>query len=402
MLSQNSKVKDFNIVICHNNPLTSIGGTELYVKQKNEYYYLTKKIHSLTIFINKLKKEDRKSSGIKYSFGINLDSDNIFNDISIEDLEKFLFKFTKENSIKNIFYENFYNWINYKKSLDLIFNITKNITANKVFYIHDTLFRCPKTLLYVNDSYCGAANKDFSIFNCFKCSNGGLKVVTNKKIFVKFLQISDQIVFPSDYIKNLFLDYFKKNNFSHKIQVIEHLKKIDLKIKSNSKDVGKKIKIAFLGNNDKTKGFDDFIKLSQSKTLLEKYEFYVIGRKCDDENIVNITASYFDKSPESKTNSVIADILFKEKINLVFLFSKMPESYSYTMHESDSVNIPILTSKNSGNINYQIEQGNIYGESFSKIEDVENFLEKKEDVITFINNNKKDFISKIAPNLQKD
>ena len=398
MVQKSDKSQNYNIIICHNDPLTSIGGTELYVKNKNEHY-LSKNISSLTIYINKLKKDQRKSNGEKYSFGINLDKNNVYDNISIDDLKLYLENFINENSIKNIFYENFYNWINYKKSLDLIFNLTKNVNANKVFYVHDTLFRCPKTLFYVKDAYCGAGDKNFSIFNCLTCKNGGLKVITNKQIFLKFLKISDQIILPSEYIKELFLDYFKKNDFFKKTKVIEHLKKTNLKTLSSSKKIGEKIRIAFLGNNDKTKGFNEFIKLSQNQSLQKLYEFYVIGKKYNDNNIINIEASYNDKKHAGKTNSVISDILFKERINLTFLFSKMPESYSFTMHESDAANVPVLTSVNSGNIHYQVDKGNIYGKSFYTYEEVVQFLTQKKESTHFIKSNNTVYLKRIELNI---
>lgn len=388
----------YNLVICHNDPLKSIGGTELYVQKKNRFY-LTKQIHSVTIFINKSSKKQRSKGFSKYTFGINIDEENIKNHISLIELELYLKQFITENQINNIYYENFYNWINYKKSLNVIYDITKNSKARKVMLLHDTLFRCPKTLLYVQDNYCGAGEKNFKIINCYFCKNGGVKIMTNKILFRKFFQLCDDIICPSTYIQKLFCRYFKDQKFLDKLQVIGHLSKELTNTTSNSKPTNceEKIKIAFLGNNHKNKGFDDFIKLSQNSKLQKHYKFYIIGNKYDDPNITNIEVSYNNPN-NSITGSTISDVLYQEKINLAFLFSKMPESYSFTMHESDTSGVAIITNKNSGNINYQIDKQNIYGISFSDSTEVETFLENKQKVYNFIVNNPSNVIKRISFN----
>jgi hypothetical protein len=395
--------KKFNLTICHSNPAQDIGGTEKYISSKIDHC-LTNKIDSVIIYIKKIKRQDRSGIfGDKFKYGININHQSLSNDITSGQMLNFIRHSIKNQLINNISFENFCLWINNKGVLNKIYNLTKNLSVKKIIFLHDTLFRCPATFLYVNGKYCGAADKAFKVSKCYKCENGGLRIFSDKKIFTKFFNLVDEIICPSTFIKDLLCSYYQGHKFLNKAKVIEHLKKQQLKIEANSNKIshGQKIKIAYLGNIGKIKGFDEFIQLATDKELKKHYEFFIIGQKYEGkerDGIKNIEASYGNKDKSSITGSVISDILYKEKINIAFLFSKIPESYSYTMHEADSACVPIITSCDSGNIAHQIIKGNIRGNVFPDISDVTKFFLDKRRVASFIESGDSVFLKKSLMN----
>ena len=93
--------------------------------------------------------------------------------------------------------------------------------------------------------------------------------------------------------------------------------------------------------------------------------------------------------------------MYKENINIAFLFSKVAESYSYTMHEAECSCVPIITSCHSGNISLQIKQRNIYGICLQNYLSIYQFLSDKEKVVNFVNKNNKATLNFMENNLNE-
>jgi hypothetical protein len=53
---------------------------------------------------------------------------------------------------------------------------------------------------------------------------------------------------------------------------------------------------------------------------------------------------------------VAAELLKKHKVDFVLLWSQVPESFSFTMHEARAAGKFIITSKKSGNIAHEVSK----------------------------------------------
>lgn len=392
-------MKKVNIIICHSDPLSNIGGTEKYINSKIKYYK-NLSTDSLVVYIQKIKRKDRSFLGKKYNYGININHQKFVEKVDIKTLVKKLQDLTINKEIKLFLVESIVSWLNDKRSLKYIFNYIKKLPGQKHISFHDTLFICSDIVVYPrkNNNY----TKNYSLKNsakCYFCKSSWVINFYNKIFFLKFLNLVDKINIPSDFIRDLFIEKYGKK-FNDKLIVKEHVKKTKTNLRSNSKIKNKnaKIKIAYLGNISDIKGMNEFIKLANDNNLSKNYEFYSIGRDFKDKNIASIVIDYNSQQQETITGSIVSDLLYKKSINIVFLFSKVAESYSYTMHEADCSAIPIVSSNFSGNISYQIKSGNVYGICFENYDEICNFLIGKDKVINFINNNNKVLIDFMKDN----
>ncbi len=162
-------------------------------------------------------------------------------------------------------------------------------------------------------------------------------------------------------------------------QVKEHLNFVYKKTKETAPAVNRKLNIAYLGSLAQHKGEEFFISLTQE--MQEHYNIFHIGDGHAIENVRQIKYSV------TKNRNAARDLLLEYQIDLVILWSIVPEAYSYTLHEAYCASVPVLAYKDSGNIAYKINSGEIYGQVFESESEVRRFLCDKKSVAAFIHNN---------------
>jgi glycosyltransferase involved in cell wall biosynthesis len=146
------------------------------------------------------------------------------------------------------------------------------------------------------------------------------------------------------------------------------------------------LKIAFLGYQTNFKGYDVFNSLAESLLIRNKYLFYSFGNNPKNNrfnNIINIDLGF-----KREIDAQITTILLNNTIDIVILWSLLPESYSYTLHEAYSAGIPVITNTISGNIYESVANGTIYGKVFFSDYELLQFLSDDYKVLNFINKNK--------------
>jgi glycosyltransferase involved in cell wall biosynthesis len=106
-----------------------------------------------------------------------------------------------------------------------------------------------------------------------------------------------------------------------------------------------------VGYEHPNKGWAEWKQLA-SRLRRDDYEVYVLG-SCNE---VLPEVRYIPVSFVQEGNDAMVQALRREKIDLAFLWSLVPETYSFTLFESMAAGCFILTNPHSGNIAAQVAE----------------------------------------------
>lgn len=216
--------------------------------------------------------------------------------------------------------------------------------VNKKIYLilHDYYSCCSNYFLAKNYTYCNANNLGDN--PCLDCPKYEESLDKESKIWTMLNKYKENLYFfsVSNCTKNIFLK-FHTDIDSNRVIVVPNqniiIEKDDSKVLKNSK-----LKIAFLGNSNLYKGWDEF------KTLVNKfkcnYDFYLFnsyGKIIDGAKTIN--AKY-----DSKHINGMVDFIKEENIDVVVLWAKWPETFSYVACEALASKCYMIAYKYSGNI----------------------------------------------------
>ena len=256
------------------------------------------------------------------------------------------------------------------------------IGVKRIFtYLHDFSFICPGIFSLQNIPACVKAlqapgNREA----CRDCSSRD-KAKVFHRFWAELFHLSQRIVCPSRIISEAFFLFYPDVE-RKKLLTMEHQTFSGLGQKTCPPH--DKLRIAYLGSKGTHKGWELFHRLSRNSTLAKRYAFYHFGDgfPTDDAPIKHVTYSYRAGGPES-----VVEKLLEEVIDIIFLWSMIPESYSYTVHEAYCAGLPILTNENSGNIAWKVDKGVIYGKVFRNANDLVHFLMDEKSVSSFLDDN---------------
>jgi hypothetical protein len=222
--------------------------------------------------------------------------------------------------------------------------IIKWFDEKRVFcYIHDYSWVCKNYNLMFNDEeYCRVEWHKF--LKCKKCRNNTENLSLRTFTTEIFKADNVKIICPSDNVKQRLKVLFKIFDES-KLIVLPHQSYISV----NNKFVSnKKIKIAYVGYQSYIKGWEVFKDITINNN---NYEFYVLGYA--SEKLDNV--KYIDVSFQKNGDNDMVDKLLENKIDIAFLWSIWPETYSFTYYESSAAGVFVITNLLSGNIANQVE-----------------------------------------------
>ena len=226
---------------------------------------------------------------------------------------------------------------NIKGLIDTLKNV-KDIHSNiKITYlVHDYFCICPRlNMIDCNDVYCGLP----SVSECDTCLqkanfDQSKSIVDWRSLNSKLLSTCDEIVCFSNSSKKYLTKVY--HNLSQKIKVIGH------EIENLRVPVVKKddvITIGLLGQLCKHKGIDQIKGLIQHirDNQLTQYRIVCIGDAQDIEN-----DDIFCSTGKYKRDD-ISDLVEKYDVDVFFMSSICPETFSYTVSEIQSMNRPLVS-----------------------------------------------------------
>lgn len=316
----------------------------------------------------------------KYNFFIVYTNKNIINLRVVNEKLNIKFKIHIKNTINNICYFN-------NEYFEVINNIINHFNINLVHIqhlkghpvtiieelkdkfsnlniistVHDYYCLCPTiNLLNSKDEYCNAKLEENECKLCIKKRiNENLNVISFwRKNFKRQLLKVDMIITPSFYVKSLIEKEFDLKNSI--IKVIEHgidfkdINKSKQEITSNEKD--EILRVAFLGGLAPYKGSKIAYEIIKKYSNRDDIKFYIIGN-LGDKRLEYYNARNLTKFGRYNREDIVI-ILKKLRIDLIILPSIWPETFSYTLSEAWSANIPVLA-YNMGAIGERIKKSGI-------------------------------------------
>lgn len=352
--------KNSILIISHSNYLIHSGGVEKFIrdyceilKSQNINYihvFPTANINKKTRLIN------RGYIGISY----NGEFQGIWNEknisLAIESITK---KYSLE--LFNVQLHQFRGW-NIKILIEAfnMLNIPIYVIAHDLEMISPSIFSI--NALAECKSLAPIAGSDI----CKKCPFYEVDLKRHNEVLLFFQSLQGMIkgiYVPSENTRKHFLNAFPQ--FSKITRVRSH---VVYRLEHSKLKIIKPIRIAYIGSIQEHKGYLEWKKILDA-LFGTFYSFFYFGTaEINDDRVTSIKVDTRDKSLKSMTEQ-----LRENNINLVFLWSKCPETFCYTYYEAAEAGMYILTSRNSGNIADQVRiNGN--GVVFDTFEDCERFL----------------------------
>lgn len=256
-----------------------------------------------------------------------------------------------------------------------------NQKVNLVFFIHDFFTCCPSIFMMYKDEHgerpctenlqlqrTGAA-----CANCYYYSS----ITSWRNSFRKLFKYADKVIVPSQFVYNLITAIYPE--LSRKTMIHGHLRlgqKVSKEVKNYT---NRRMKIAFLGQKYLQKGLATWQTIYSNPRLQEIYEFYHIGCTHDYDQVQSFAYSFLEDGTMAATN-----LLVEKEIDLVLLWSTVPESYSYTLHEAMAAGIPVVTSQTTGNIFEVVSKNQSLGKAFANEDSLLEFLADRAKVIELL------------------
>jgi len=217
-----------------------------------------------------------------------------------------------------------------------VIDVAQKYNLHTMITLHDFYSLCPTiNMLYNMETCCiGMKNPD-----CKNCISHKTQITNNiiplwRKEWQSFLGKFDEIIVPSNSTKKIINSYYN----DLKITVIEH--GIDIKKNDyySNIDNNTKYNVAFVGVMAKHKGGDILNKLV-TENENSNIVFHLFGTTEIKELQYNRHNYVYHGQYERNS---INNLMKNNNINLVCLFSRWPETYSYTLTETLASGVPVL------------------------------------------------------------
>lgn len=238
---------------------------------------------------------------------------------------------------KHIYFNELVSYPNIKGLIDTVHKI-KSIHPHIQFtyLVHDYFCICPRlNLINVNDRYCGLPEvKDCDI--CLNSANfdQSKSIVEWRSLNAKLLNTCDEIICFSNSSKKYLVRVYQ--NLSDKIKVIGHI--ID-ELRAPKVKNDNIITIGLLGQLCKHKGIEKIKELIQyiHNNQLSKYRIVCIGDAQDVRN-----DSVFFATGKYRREDIV-NLVEEYNIDVFFMSSVCPETFSYTISEIQSMKRPLIS-----------------------------------------------------------
>jgi len=217
-----------------------------------------------------------------------------------------------------------------------------------VFWLHDFFSLCPGYLLLRNDlEFCGAP--DVNSNACNLCIYGEKRIGHLNEFERFFSQNTIEVISPSEFALELWKKAFPVKNVTATVcphAFLEYQEPI------TNLPTNKKIKIAFVGFPVYHKGWETWLRLTKKFSSDPRYEFFLFSEiRRFSRNFKNVSVSVTKES-----RNQMAEQLRNRNIDVAFLWSVCPETFSFTLYESLSAGCAVLTNQNSGNIQAYVKE----------------------------------------------
>lgn len=218
------------------------------------------------------------------------------------------------------------------QSFDII-DVAKKYNSYNIISLHDLYMICPSINMVYQEKYCEINPKK----DCQKCLNQRYGINNNiinnwRRNCYELLKQFDKVIVPSNNTKKIFSDLYK----DIQIDVIEHGTNI-MKIENTNRKRNTKIKVAFVGVMVPHKGSKILKEMIQKN---ENMEIHLFG-KTEEAYLLRKHNNYYYHGEYKREE--LPKLLANNNIDIVCIFSTVPETYSYTLTEAFMAEIPVIS-----------------------------------------------------------
>ncbi|WP_337104130.1 sulfotransferase [Paenibacillus sp. YIM B09110] len=372
---------NYALVVSHTNFLVSMGGTEKYILEQSAYL-AEYNIGTIGIFPGQQYEFLADLEVTQY--GVIVDG-KVKGYYSIDQVVDWVVKMAKHIGSMYSHHLLYWNFGDYAKLL----RKAQEESIRHTFFMHDFFALCSSYHLMYEpanvDSFQNVHQRSCipeltqaqvgcaSI--CTSCTHYN-KLSTWREATKIIIDSAYQVVVPSDFVKDTVLSVF--GDVCHKIKTHGHLTFSGQHFVHKPRHE-RKIRLAYLGYKMDNKGWALWEKLYQNEQLNGIYEFHHVGSAQNyDKNVVCHSYSFVTHG-----NMAAVNILIEQQIDVVLLWSIVPESYSYTLHEAIAAGVPVLTSPKSGNIANTLQLHPELGKVLGGEEQLMAFLHDEQSVRNF-------------------
>lgn len=348
--------KKYAIVISHTNYLGSMGGTEKYIYEQS-LHLVRNDIGVIQIFPGQSYSLLDTKNGAYYG----VVADGQFRGFhSIMDIVEWLSKLHIQ--LTTLYTHHLLNW-QISDYTTLYRSVQQQHSFLHILYMHDFFTLCSSYHMQFEPraavSIMQASERRSCIADiaaspgsvapiCLSCRHS-VQLSEWRQAIQSVLAQADHIVVPSYFVRETVAAVY--GDMVHKLTVKSHLSFTEQSIVHKPTPVHRKIRLAYLGYRMDNKGWQLWERLYKDNELRQLYEFHHVGSQENySEHVVMHQYSFIKDGKMAAPN-----LLAKHDIDLVLLWSIVPESYSYTLQESIAAGVPVLTSPLSGNIAATIE-----------------------------------------------
>ena len=213
----------------------------------------------------------------------------------------------------------------------LLLPFTKQEQATLTYFVHDYYSVCPSyTLLDENGSFCGVPDSK----KCNERCPGRNEIVSWRSNWNEFLlECSEVRTFSDNSARLMKSAYPDLNNITIVPHKVEYLRKVKIAENRNQFTIG------VIGAINSVKGLDI---LKEMSVLIKKdrlpIHIIIIGYP-SHEFVQSDTFSYTGKYEREQ----LPDIIEQKEVDLIFISSILPETFSYTTSEAIMMGLPVAS-----------------------------------------------------------
>lgn len=373
LLTQSMENKDYVLSISHDNYLKITAGVQLRISDEQ----ISLKKHNISYL--HLYPFYRRSTNVgkdeAFFTGVNCDGKEI-GVVGRKELLRGLRLFSRVKA-KELH-------IHHAMGFDLAFlaDIARILNIGRAqFWVHDYYSVCPGCFLLRNDKvFCEIP--DINSNSCKICKYGDERRRHHQEFIELFNQLKTEVVAPSQHALDLWQKGFPTVNVTSRIIPHVSLDWIENKPIAGDKNV---LRIGFVGFPVEYKGWGAWKRLTEKIGKDPRFQFFYFSNDWGGHgNYERIVVTVTHENRQAMTEQLI-----KNGIDVAFLWSICPETFSYTMYESLAAGCFIVTNRDSGNIQYYLKNNPTQGVVLENENQLERlFLE--EELFDMVGNYQKD------------
>lgn len=323
------------ISISHSSYINNVGGLEKVILEQYEVAH-AKGYEYVAVFPigNNITFKGHVIKHRFHSYGVHINKSDYLS-MSLDELVCLL----KKYKVEKVFV---HSLISYKFSQ--ITTLLESLSeASLFFYVHDYKSVCDgHNLLKNKKKYCGSEGLKFS--KCITCRFYVPGIISSRQYHALFEHFRTmKFIFPSEAAKNVWCGVYK-NISKERLIVLPHQ---IVSVENQDYSRNPRLRLAYIGYKSFNKGWNTFRNLVRH--INEKaidIDLYVLGKTEEHlPNVKEIEVSFLKDGADAMVNAIR-----RNKIDIAFLWSPWPETYSYTFYESYVGGAYVITNKDSGNI----------------------------------------------------